>query len=108
MDAILDRGRFFGHPPVAGYDHGQLDNFHPRDFHPQDLQLVSLHAVERLYGRVDIEDPRLGQRYSCCHESPASSSILSNPRRTASALTTFCIPSNGGLTESHRNVAMWE
>jgi hypothetical protein len=38
---------------------------------------------------------------------PASASILSKARRTASSLTAFAIPNSGGLTGSQRSVVMW-
>ena len=66
-----------------------------------------LAAVKRLDRRVDVENPRLGQQrphrlVEVAGEParPASASILSSPRRTASSLTTLVMPNSGGSTVS--------
>jgi tetratricopeptide (TPR) repeat protein len=71
--------------------------------HFSQLLLASGNAAEALTcsrAALAAHEKVLGENH------PWTSSTLSKARRTASSLTSFCIPSNGGLTGSHRNVVM--
>ena len=111
---------------VAGFHRNVQDQAHPTHHEavvgvrgPSGLQRIVadhgtlLAAVKRLDRRIDVENPRLGQQrphrlVEVAGEParPASASILSSPRRTASSLTTLVMPNSGGSTVSPRSSVM--